>query len=230
MPTRAEHLASEIADAILAGTFAPGARLDEQGLADRYGVSRTPVREALRLLGTTGLIDIRPRRGVTVAEVTCEQLDEMFVAMGEIEATCARLSAIGMTPIERRRLEALHERMGDLVRAQNEVDYAEANVTFHSTIYAGTHNSVLVEIATNLRRRLQPFRRAQFRAPGRIASSHTEHESVVSAILRGHAAEAHTAMLRHVNLVEDAFGQVNAGSAAKAKGRAAKQAGSARRE
>lgn len=207
--TRAERLAGEIADAILSGEFVPGARLDEQGLADRYGVSRTPVREALRLLATTGLIDIRPRRGATVTQITSEHLFELFVAMGEIEATCARLSALGMTPIERRRLEALHERMGEWARLRDEAQYAEANVAFHSAIYAGTHNSALVEIATNLRRRLSPFRRAQFRAPGRLALSHAEHEIVLQAILRGDAAQAHAAMLRHVNLVEDAFEQLS---------------------
>ncbi|MDB5652136.1 MAG: gntR, partial [Hyphomicrobiales bacterium] len=143
MPTRAERLAADIADAILNGELAPGARLDEQGLAARHGVSRTPVREALRLLGTTGLIEIRPRCGATVAQITPERLFELFVAMGEIEATCARLCALGMTPVERRRLEALHDRMGELARAKDEAAYADANVAFHSAIYAGTHNSVL---------------------------------------------------------------------------------------
>jgi DNA-binding GntR family transcriptional regulator len=210
MSTRAERLASEIADAILAGVLAPGARLDEQGLADRYGVSRTPVREALRLLGHTGLVDIRPRRGVIVVEMTAERVDEMFVAMGEIEATCARLCALGMTPIDRRRLEALHERMGQMVKKREQAAYAEANVAFHSAIYAGTHNTLLIDIATALRRRLSPFRRAQFRAPGRLSSSHSEHASVVKAILRGDAAQAHASMLQHVNLVEDAYEKVSA--------------------
>ncbi|MDB5642915.1 MAG: gntR [Hyphomicrobiales bacterium] len=213
MSTRAEQLASDIADAILTGVFAPGARLDEQGLADRYGVSRTPVREALRLLGHTGLVEIRPRRGATVADLTAERVDEMFVAMGEIEATCARLCALGMTPIDRRRLEALHERMGPMVKKRNEAEYADANTAFHSAIYAGTHNTLLIDIATALRRRLSPFRRAQFRAPGRLARSHAEHAIVIAAILRGDAAEAHAAMLRHVNLVEDAYEQVSAGAA-----------------
>jgi DNA-binding GntR family transcriptional regulator len=211
MPTRAERLAAEIADAILGGDFAPGARLDEQGLADRYGVSRTPVREALRLLGTTGLIEIRPRRSATVTQISPEQLFELFVAMGEIEATCARLCALGMTPIERRKLEALHDRMGEMARAKDEAGYADANVAFHSALYAGTHNSVLADMATGLRRRLSPFRRAQFRAPRRLALSHAEHDVVVQAILRGDAVQAHSAMLRHVNLVEDAFEQLSSG-------------------
>ena len=206
--TRAERLAGQIADAIVAGELRPGTKLDEQGLAERYSVSRTPVREALRQLGTTGLIDTRPRRGATVAHITPDQLEELFVAMGEIEASCARLSALSMTPIERRRLAALHEGMQDLVGRGEAQAYAEANVAFHGAIYAGARNAVLAEIALGLRRRLLPFRRAQFRTPGRLPRSHAEHAVVVEAICAGDAAAAHAAMLHHVSLVEDAFEQL----------------------
>ncbi|MBB3769527.1 DNA-binding GntR family transcriptional regulator [Angulomicrobium tetraedrale] len=203
--TRAEKLASEIADAILDGTFEPGSRLDEHMLAARYGTSRTPVREALRQLAATGLIDLRPRRGAIVALVTSDQLEVLFVAMGELEATCARLSALSMTPIERRRLEVLQDSMGELV-AQNDVAaYTAANTSFHTLFYTGCHNPVISEMAIGLRRRLAPFRQAQFRAVGRLARSHAEHAVVVGAVLAGNASAAHAAMLRHVSLVEDAF-------------------------
>lgn len=208
--TRTEKLASEIADGIMEGAFEPGTRLDEHMLAARYGTSRTPVREALRQLATTGLIELRPRRGAIVAKVTHEQLETLFVAMGELEATCARLSALSMTPIERRRLSALYDSMGDMV-ARDEVEaYALANVAFHTLFYAGSHNPVLAEMSTALRRRLAPFRRAQFRAPGRLVLSHAEHGAVMRAVLAGDAAAAHAAMLHHVSLVEDAFEQLNA--------------------
>lgn len=212
--TRAERLAGEIADAILSGDLAPGARLDEQSLADRFQVSRTPVREALRQLGSSGLIEIRPRRGAAVATVSPAQLETLFVAMGEIEATCARLSAMSMSPIERRRLGALHDRMGELVAAQDGEAYADANIAFHDALYAGSHNEVIVEMARGLRRRLAPYRRAQFRAPGRLPRSHAEHEGVLRAVLAGDAAASHAAMLHHVSLVEDAFDQVAARLAA----------------
>jgi DNA-binding GntR family transcriptional regulator len=212
-------LAGEIADAILAGELPPGSRLDEQGLAARYSVSRTPVREALRQLGASGLIDIRPHRGATVAHVTHAQLEELFVAMGEIEATCARLATMSMTPVERRRLRALHDRMETLVEEEDGDAYAEANLAFHGAIYAGAHNAVISEIAIGLRRRLLPYRRAQFRAPGRLPRSHAEHGAVLRAIAAGDAAGAHAAMLEHVSLVEDAFEQV--ASVAAGRGRAA---------
>ena len=206
--TRAEFLASTLAKDIIEGALLPGARLDEHGLAERYGVSRTPVREALRQLATSGLIDIRPRRGAIVASVTKERLSELFVAMGEIEATCARLAAISMNPLERKRLQALHQKMGKFVAQFSEESYADANRTFHLAIYEGAHNPVLLEFAIGLRRRLDPFRRAQFRATGRLERSHKEHEIIVSAIIAGSCNDAHAAMLDHVHSVEDAFDQI----------------------
>ncbi len=212
--THTDKLAGEIADAILSGAFPPGFRLDEQSLAQRYNVSRTPVREALRQLAATGLIDIRPRRGAVVAQVTPAQLEELFVAMGEMEATCARLAAIRMTPVERRRLQSLHDGMAELVRDGEPDAFATANQSFHALIYAGAHNPVLAEFTAGLRRRLAPYRRIQFRTAGRLPRSHAEHAAVVRAIQSGDAAAAHAAMLHHVSLVEDAFEQFRASSAA----------------
>lgn len=212
--THAETLASEIADAILSGAYAPGARLDEQALAGRYGVSRTPVREALRQLAASGLIELRPRRGAVVAAMTPAELETLFGAMAEMEATCARLCALGMTPVERRRLQSLHDAMAEQVRQNDPEAFAAANQTFHTLLYAGAHNPVLGDFTAGLRRRLAPFRRAQFRTPGRLPRSHAEHAAVVQAIMSGDAAGAHAAMLHHVSLVEDAFGQFSASTAA----------------
>ncbi len=204
-PTLAEKLATAIADGILAGTLKPGIRLDEVSLAQQHGVSRTPVREALRQLTTSGLIDMRPRKGAIVSKATREQVESLFVAMAEMEATCARLAALTMTPIERRRLLARHEAMMELVATGDREAYSDANVAFHSAIYAGAHNAPIAEFAMGLRRRVGPFRRAQFRVEGRLLKSNQEHDAVVRAIVSGDAATAHSAMLHHVSLVEDAF-------------------------
>lgn len=212
--THADRLAESVADAIIAGTLHPGSRLDEHGLAGRYGVSRTPVREALRQLAAMGLVEIRPRRGAVVASLNPSKLEMLFAAMAEIEATCARLCALGMTPVERRRLQAFHQSMGDFVAAGDTDAYSEANQSFHSRIYEGAHNEVIAEMAVTLRRRLLPFRKAQFRTPGRLPKSHSEHEAVVDAILAADAAKAHSAMLYHVSLVEDAYEELASLSAA----------------
>jgi DNA-binding GntR family transcriptional regulator len=204
-PTLAEKLASAIADGILDGTLRPGERLDELSLAQQHGVSRTPVREALRQLNASGLIDMRPRRGAVVSQATPQQVESLFVAMAEMEATCARLCALSMTPVERRRLQARQEAMLALAGAGDPAAYSDANVAFHSAIYAGAHNAPLADYALGLRRRVGPFRRAQFRIDGRLTRSNEEHGAVVRAILAGDAAGAHAAMLHHVSLVEDAY-------------------------
>ncbi|GLS42790.1 GntR family transcriptional regulator [Methylobacterium brachythecii] len=213
-PTRADSLSHAIAEAILSGEFAPGTHLDEQVLAKRFGVSRTPVRDALRLLNGTGLIDLRPRFGATVRTITPDELDMMFIAMGEIEATCARLSTLSMSTAERGQLRLLHERMGMLAEAGDHDGYVVGNQEFHERLYEGAHNSVVDEIARNLRRRLTPYRRFQFQAPGRLARSHAEHGLVVRAILARDAAAANSAMLVHMSIVEDAFELAHAGSLA----------------
>lgn len=204
-PTLAEKLATAIADGILNGTLQPGLRLDELGLAQQHGVSRTPVREALRQLTMSGLIDMRPRKGAIVSKATPEQVESLFVAMAEMEATCARLAAMSMTPVERRRLQARHEAMTALAGAGDPDAYSNANVAFHSAIYAGAHNAPIAEYTLGLRRRVGPFRRAQFQVEGRLTKSNQEHDAVVRAILSGDAAGAHASMLHHVGLVEDAF-------------------------
>ncbi len=208
--TRTDRLADDIAASVLSGEFRPGERLDEAMLAERFGVSRTPVREALRQLAATGLIEVKPRRGATVASATPAQLEVLFGAMAEIEATCARLAAMSMTPIERRRLHSLHGSMAALVAEDDRDGFAAANLTFHTLIYVGCHNAIITDFATGLRRRLAPFRRAQFRTAGRLPRSHEEHGAVVRAILAGDASAAHAAMFHHMSLVEDSFDQLAA--------------------
>src|ERR1700733_4657049 len=113
--TQTERLAEGIAELVLSGEFQPGLLLDVHILAERYGVSGPPVREPLRQLASPGLIEVKPRRGATVANATSAQLETLFAAMAEIEAACARLAAMSMTPIERCRLQNLHDSMGGFV-------------------------------------------------------------------------------------------------------------------
>jgi DNA-binding GntR family transcriptional regulator len=202
---RGETLAQHIAALVLDGEIAPGQKLDEQVLAQRFEVSRTPVREALRALASTGLIELKPNRGAFVSCVTPQQLEEMFTAMAELEAACARLSAMSMSPIERRELSRMHEHMAELARAGMIPEFVQANERFHSLIYSGAHNVILAEAATSLRRRLALYRRSQFRTAGRLARSHAEHDEVVKAVVSGDPARAHAAMLHHVSLVEASY-------------------------
>ena len=122
--------------------------------------------------------------------------------MAELEALCARWSAIAMTGAERRHLLALQSESERLV-GQREA-YVEFNSRFHEAIYRGAHNGFLAELATTVRKRCAPFRRAQFETLGRLAKSHAEHGAVVGAIQRGDADLAATEMRAHIVVVRTA--------------------------
>lgn len=203
--TRTEDLRLSLADEIMRGELAPGTPLDETRIAGRFGVSRTPVREALRQLAASGLVEIRPHRGAVVSQLSQSLLHEMFVAMGELEAVCAGLAAEKMTNTERRSLEEIHLVLRDLVRSGDPQRYHEINESFHTAIYLGAHNGPLADMALTIRGRLQPFRRAQFRTIGRLARSYEEHDRIVRAILRGGREAASAAMRDHIGTVEQAF-------------------------
>ena len=193
-----------IADRIVTGALRPGERLDEASLAIAYAVSRTPVREALGQLGAMGLVDRRPSRGAIVAVVTQELLSSMFEGMAELEGICARFAAERMTPGERRGLEREHAGSARLVHLGAEEDYEAHNTEFHTRLYLGAHSKHVYELVTMTRSRLAPFRRAQFRLPGRLAKSWDEHDAIVTAIMRGDAGAAGAAAKAHVSIVSEA--------------------------
>ena len=144
--TRAEELRLQLADEIVRGGLPPGTALDETDIARRFKVSRTPVREALRQLVASGLVDARAHRGAVVARPSIERLTGMFEAMAELEALCAGLAAERMSPAERHRLEAIHEELRVLSYAGNPDRFHEVNERFHNAIYAGSQNGYIAEI------------------------------------------------------------------------------------
>jgi DNA-binding GntR family transcriptional regulator len=204
MTTLAETIRQKLADAILRGVYPPGARLDENGLAKRFHLSRTPVREALRHLASAGLVEMRPRRGAIVSLPTDSVLAEMFEVMGELEASCARLAAQRMSPAERVRLELVHRRSLEAVRGDDKESYRTLNFEFHDVIYRGAHNEFLSATTVGIRQRIAPFRRAQFALQDRLVKSYEEHGAIVSAVLRGDAEKASQLMRVHVNIVRAA--------------------------
>ena len=203
--TRTEELRLRLSDDIVRGQLAPGAALDETELARRFSVSRTPVREAIRMLAASGLVEVRAHRAAVVARPTHEHLIGMFEVMAELESLCAGYAADRMRGAERRALEDAHEKLRVLIQRGNPQRYYEVNEAFHATIYAGAHNSYLAELTLATRGRVQPFRRAQFRNLGRLAKSHAEHDRVVQAILRGERVLAAQNMYAHIIKVRDEY-------------------------
>ncbi len=209
MKPKAAPLARDLRDRlegeILSGQRPPGSRLDESKLAQHFGVSRTPVREALRELAAADLVVLRPRQGAVVATVTVTQLLHMFEVMAELESFCAKLAARRMSAEERDQLLQVHEDCRELAEKGEAHAYYDANRRFHEVIYAGTHNAYLEETTRNMRNRLQPYRRFQLHHPGRTMKSWKEHRAVIDAILDGNAEAAATAMSHHVTIQGDVF-------------------------
>lgn len=201
----ADHLRRQLEAEILSGALAPGARLDETLLAKRFGVSRTPVREALLQLSSSGLIEMRPRQGALVSKVSAKTLFEMFEVMSELEGQCARLAAQRMTPEERDKLQAAFQSCRRASEAGSADDYYDANQQFHEAIYEGSHNAFLEQQTLNLRNRLAAYRRIQLRRARRIPASLDEHEEVMRAILEDREEDAEAAMRGHVAIQGDSF-------------------------
>ncbi len=150
--TRAEKLREAIEEGIATGAFAPGMHLDETELAQRFGVSRTPLREALIQLSSMGIVVLRPRRGALVAEITPQRLLEMFEVMAELEAMCGRLAARRMAAADHAVLMRAHKACEVACRAEDPDAYYHENEQFHYAIYAGSHSGFLIEQTTAMHR------------------------------------------------------------------------------
>jgi DNA-binding GntR family transcriptional regulator len=192
-------------NAIVDGRFCPGARLDPEALAREYGVSRTPIREALQQLETSGLVRVAPKRGTFVSEWSVEELAERFEMMAEIEASCARLAARRINDPELAELEIVHEECRSLAERGSVDAYYAENSRFHNCIYRATHNAFMAQEASRLHAMLQPYRRLQLQVRNRLARSFAEHDAVVAAIRTGDGEAAAKAMLDHVVIQGDRF-------------------------
>lgn len=205
---KSEELRDQIEELIAFGKLPPGTHLDETELAERFGVSRTPIREAFNQLASNGVIEILPRRGAFVPRFGAEELVEMFEVMAELEGMCGRLAARRLTEAERAELAKVHEESRTIVEEGDPDDYYALNDRFHGIIYEGCHNSFLMEQVWNLRKRLRPYRRLQLRVRGRIMSSFQEHEQIVQAINEGNGQQAEELLRGHVAVQGERFGDL----------------------
>lgn len=205
---RSDQLREAIEEEIAVGRLPPGSRIDEQELGERFGVSRTPIREALIQLASAGMVEIRRRKGATVSVLEPRRLYEMFDVMAELEATCARRAARRMTPEQQKRLTAALQSCRDAAAAGDPDAYFHVNEDFHRAIYAASQNEFLAEQAMTLHRRLRPYRRLQLRVRERMSNSLAEHEGIVAAIVAGDADLAAERIRGHVTVQGERFGDL----------------------
>ena len=197
-PLLSEQIRRALANDIASGALPPGAPLDEVEIGRRFEVSRTPAREALRLLAAEGLVDTRPHRGAVVATLSVERINDLFEMTAEIEALCVRLATNRMSPLGRVRLQWLHGESADLVERGEVEAYAAFNLNFHDAFYDATQNAILAEQAVQLRSRMASYRRAQLFDAGRLAHSRAEHAHILEAVMQGDGEEAARRMRAHM--------------------------------
>ena len=200
-----------LADEIVRGDIGPGVTLDEVSLAERFSVSRTPVREAIRQLEAIGFAEARPHRGAVVPHFTPDKLTEMFIVMAEMEALCARFAAANTGDEARAALAKGHQDCKSAAETGDIDAYQESNRHFHEAIYAMSDNAFLAEVTRGVRNRVAPFRKAQFNHAGRLMGSVSEHERIVQAIFAGDGDEAATRMREHMRVVRNSVGKIMQG-------------------
>jgi DNA-binding GntR family transcriptional regulator len=196
-----DRLKNDIADLILSGRMRPGERLDEQSLASRFGVSRTPVREALQQLGAAGLVEIRPRRSARVRSLSMPELESSFEAMGEIEAICACYAAERMTQAERISLRLLIDQSRIASRQGDRVTSRDLDARIHALLHTGAHNDALCSVANEMRMRVELYSSAPYTLPNfdtQLHVPHRQHEQIAEAVLNRDPEAAHRLMIEHI--------------------------------
>lgn len=206
--TLSERIRITLTQEIASGTLSPGERIDEQLIADRFGVSRTPAREALLRLSLEGLVELLPRRGAVVKAVTTREYIGMLEILIALESLAAKLCVRRIKPEQRSELMDALECCQKAAQEGAEDAYKDANARFHGAIYAGAHNEILASEIRRLRERLARARFHRLFSLARMRLSTVEHEAVMKAILAGDEAEAAAMMEHHISAGGNAFADV----------------------
>ena len=177
-----DELVSLVRDMIVEGELEPGARVPEQQLCARFGVSRTPLREALKVLASEGLLTLLPHRGARVAAISAEEIEELFPIMGAIEALAGELAAERISDGEIARIRDLHARMTEHYACGERTAYARLNEEIHDAIFAAAGNASLAQIYRQLMLRIRRVRFIARMSPARWQEAVEDHEAIVAAL------------------------------------------------
>jgi len=211
-PALYEQVAERLRSRIYAHELAPGAWIDEQALALAYGISRTPMREALKVLAAEGLVQLKPRRGCYVTELSEQDLDEIFPVMALLEGRCAFEATGKATAEDLLQLEDLHEQLEDHAAAADSDRFFEANQAFHAAIRQLAGNRWLSQLIDDTRKMLKLTRRDSLRLDGRLKQSLSEHRAILKAIRNRDANEAGGLMQAHLLSGRAALAKLKSGS------------------
>lgn len=193
-----DEVAEKLRQRIFDGVLSPGSFIDELGLCGEWAISRTPLREALKVLAAEGLVRHEPRRGCFVNQITERDLDEIFPVIALLEGRCAFEAASNATDADLLTLEQMHERLKRCAHARRINDYYQANFAIHEAIITLANNRWLAQVIGDLRKIVKLARLQQLHAPGRLEQSLSEHMAVFAAIKARDAEGAEAAMRTHL--------------------------------
>ena len=193
-----DGVATRLRAMVFDGQLGPGAWIDEKALAKQWEVSRTPLREALKVLAAEGLVELVPHRGCRVIELTEDDADALYPVMALLEGRCAFEASTRATDDELRELRRLHDELERHAAAQDLDGYYRANHGFHTRVQALARNRWLDRATGDLRRFLRLMRGRQLALPGRIEQSIEEHRQLIAAFEQRDAARAEAAMHGHL--------------------------------
>lgn len=196
--TQSNQLAQQLEEMIFSGQLRPGEKLEEAAIAAKFGVSRTPVREAIQRLVATGMVEVRRRKGTIVTQLTMPRLIGMIEMMAELDVLAARLAARRATPEEREGIKDILDRARTAVGDQ--LAYTRLNREFHWSLYAATHNQYLEDVALRTWKVLQPYRNFRLDQASRRRNSLAEHEAIFEAIRTSDGDLAAAKMASHVKV------------------------------
>lgn len=192
-------------NAIVDGKFHPGDRIDPDRIAADYNCSRTPVREALQALEASGLLTVQPKRGTFVNKLGLSDLMHRFEVMAQMEALCASLACRRASHEDHAAIKTSLIACEAAARADDSDGYYAQNTKFHQAIYRASHNPFLESETQRLQAMLQPYRRLQLKAVGRVQTSLAEHRAIATAIIQGDVRTATQAMTDHVLVQGERF-------------------------
>ncbi len=199
-----DQIRLHLEEAISKGDLLPGDPIDEGALSERFGVSKTPIREALIQLQAQGWVSNMPRGGSTVTKMNLQQLLSLWELLAELEAVAVRLACERMSEEDMQKLFALHEESRLVAVAEDFQGWQKLNLAFHELIYQGTRNPFLRQEVLRIRFRTGVYRRHAFGALGRLQASLEQHEQIVQALRMRDADAAVSSMRDHMRPGRDA--------------------------
>jgi DNA-binding GntR family transcriptional regulator len=200
MARASDQLIEQLKYEIFSGLLKPGDQLEEADLAARFGVSRTPIREAIRSMVDCGLLETRPRKGAIIRVLSAKELNDLFEVAAELEGMACRLASEGLTQTAKKTIKVGLDQCQAATEAQDIPAYAAANIAFHSSIHQASGNNWLVEQLTQIQARINVYRLMPYEIVGRLETSLQEHKEICDAIFASDGLRANTLMRDHMML------------------------------